>query len=272
MASLVKHSLPVGLTGLFVTAYYRLDQVILYQMSGSHAAGLYGAAYRYLDVVQLIPATLLATSLPVLSGLRAQASEGFKRVAELTITLAVASSIPVAVLGVLWSDEIVSLLYGHEFGSAAILLAVLAPAAIAIFLGYVSSGLLISVGKARLLCWVAAPAAFANIAFNLLLIPRYGAAAAAWATLATEAAVSCSTFLLMLKATGLRAPVERLAACARAAVIMLAVAAGMTMLTKNPILTGGLSLAAFAAALMTGRALTTGDLYALLSRRGSLDA
>lgn len=155
---LLAESWPLGLTGLFVTAYYHLDQILLYRLSGPEAAGLYGAAYRYLDVTQVLPATLLGAALPVLSRLRSRDSPSFGRISELALTLAVAVCAPVAVTGVLLNDEIVRLLFGEDFRPAAPLLAILAPATVVIGLSYVVSGMLIVARRQSVLRWACSSA------------------------------------------------------------------------------------------------------------------
>ena len=58
---LARIGVPIGVAGLVVTAYVKLDQVMLFSLAGAEDAGLYGAVYRFLDQAQFLPAALMTT-------------------------------------------------------------------------------------------------------------------------------------------------------------------------------------------------------------------
>jgi len=49
LGPLVRASIPVGLSGVLIIAYARIDQVIVFTVVGSSGAGLYGSVYNVLD-------------------------------------------------------------------------------------------------------------------------------------------------------------------------------------------------------------------------------
>ena len=59
--------IPVGIAGIFVTSYVRLDQILVLEFAGARQAGLYGAAYRVLDQVQFIPIAVMTTLFPLIA-------------------------------------------------------------------------------------------------------------------------------------------------------------------------------------------------------------
>ncbi|MFW2512329.1 oligosaccharide flippase family protein [Demequina sp. SO4-13] len=192
---------PIAVGGFFVTAYYRIDGVILYQLKGPIANADYSAAYRVLDVLQFLPGALLLVVLPLLSatwrtGVQLGA-EKRARLFRLASTVTMAMSLPVAVGGALLAPRLVRLVYGETYVDAGPLLAILMLGFPAISFGYVAVGLALASGKTKLYAITAATAAVFNIVANILLIPGYGAVAAAWTTVATEFAVA-GTLLLVL--------------------------------------------------------------------------
>ncbi len=66
---LVKVGAPLGVAGLLVNAYARVDQVIVFEQAGSQAAGYYGAVYRVLEQAHFIPVSVLTTLAPIIATL-----------------------------------------------------------------------------------------------------------------------------------------------------------------------------------------------------------
>ena len=57
----------MGIAGVLVVAYARIDQVIVFVIAGSRSAGLYGAVYNVLDQSHFVPISILTTLSPVLA-------------------------------------------------------------------------------------------------------------------------------------------------------------------------------------------------------------
>ena len=64
---LVKVALPIGISGLLMIAYARIDGVLVYAIAGAHEAGLYTAIYNVLDQSHFVPISILTTLAPVLA-------------------------------------------------------------------------------------------------------------------------------------------------------------------------------------------------------------
>ena len=52
---------------MLTLAYGRIDQVLVFQIAGTDAAGLYGAMYRILNTAAFVPMAVMTTLFPVLS-------------------------------------------------------------------------------------------------------------------------------------------------------------------------------------------------------------
>ena len=206
--ALLTQGLPLGVAGLFVLAYYKLDGILLFWLKGAAANGTYSAAYRFLDVLQFIPVTLSALLLPLASRL---AADGRRRAAlhatvQMALKLMLAVAAPIAIGGIVFARPIVALIYGAGFAPAAGLLAVLLLAFPLICLGYIFGGLAIVLRMTRQYLVVTAVGAVGNVAANLVLIPRFGGAAAAWTTVVTELVVNGTMGVLVLRRLGIRPP------------------------------------------------------------------
>jgi O-antigen/teichoic acid export membrane protein len=183
---LVRAAVPIGVAGVLVLAYGRIDQLIVYQSSGSHAAGLYGAVYGVLEQAHFVPISIVTTLTPII------AASGLADRARMLRTMALAAELmAIASLGGLAfaaaaAGPVIRLIFGAAFAGAAPALPVLGGAFVLICFGYLNDSLMTVLhvqGKRVRFSLIAL--AF-NLLGNLLLVPSYGFIAAAWMTLATE--------------------------------------------------------------------------------------
>jgi O-antigen/teichoic acid export membrane protein len=84
---------------------------------------------------------------------------------------------------------LISVAAGDEFSEAATAVQILAPYALFAYVGAVLWRVLMAADRDRALLWIAVFILGANVALNLLLVPRYGFEAAAAITVASEALV-----------------------------------------------------------------------------------
>jgi O-antigen/teichoic acid export membrane protein len=186
---LLRAAVPLAGAALLTVAYTRIDQVLVYQLSGAAEAGLYGAVYRVLDRAQLVPLAVVTTLLPMLAAAwthdRARFGRLFQDAAEF---LWIAALLPLG-LTLVASEPLVELLFGGEFADAAPALPILMGAFVAISLGPLAVNAIVVLGRQRRLATYALAGLVINVALNLVLIPPYGFLAAAWVTLVTEVAV-----------------------------------------------------------------------------------
>jgi O-antigen/teichoic acid export membrane protein len=197
--TLARLGIPVGLGGLLTLGYGYVDQVIVFTAAGARDAGLYGAAYRILERLQFIPATLLVTLFPVLVAARDHDRERLERVLQLTVEYLAICGLPALAISLAGPEPLVRLLFGDEFAAAAPAFPVLMAAFAVICFGYLTGHLVIAYGLQRRFVLIAAAGLVFNVALNLALVPRYGFMAAAWLTLATEVLVTALTAWIVVR-------------------------------------------------------------------------
>ncbi len=267
---LARVGLPVGLSGLLVLAYARIDQLLVFAIAGSTAAGLYGAQYRIVEQAHLVPVSMMTTLMPILA-----AAWTVNRERALRITWLAAEYLTVASLGGLAVSLVVArpltvLLYGEDFASAAPALPVLAGAFVFICFGYLTGNLVLIAGLQRRLVTIGLVGLVVNVVGNVVLIPAWGFMGAAWMTLATEAAVVVVTAVMLRRRLELTLPplgrMARIFAASATLALMLEICSGL----------GGsfavlLVVAAFAyPALLLGlRAVDLGEIRMLLRERAA---
>jgi O-antigen/teichoic acid export membrane protein len=269
---LLRMAWPIGLAGMFVTAYYRIDALLLFHYRGATANAYYSAAYRVLDVLQILPMTVSGVLLPLLaSGEREGAGhDRIRQLFQFAIALLLAVAVPVAICGVILAPGVVRLIYGPHYRSSVYLLQVLLPAFIPICVGYVLTSQLILHGLLRPYVVITMIGAVLNIVANALAIPRYGAPAAAWTTLATELLVMAGIAAVVDRRVRLRLPVGRAVRCLGAAAVT---GAAVWAVRAEPLIIG-LVVAAiiYPPCLLVSRAVSLAELRALLTRQTAANA
>lgn len=269
---LLRVAWPLGLAGVFVTAYYRIDAVLLFHYRGAAATAYYSAAYRVLDVLQILPMTVCGVLLPLLASVERESGgeARVQRLFELVIGFLLALAMPIAACGAVLAPEIVTLVYGHPYHPSIALLQVLLPAFIPICMGYVLTSQLILRGVLRPYIIVTFVGAVLNVAANALTIPRYGAAAAAWITLATELIVMACLVAVVAVRLKLRPPMDR-ALRALAATIVAGVAVWFVRSQPLPV---GLVVGAvvYPPCLLASRAISLSELRGLLAVKSAANA
>lgn len=206
---LMKQALPLGIGSLAVTGYYRMTGVLLYAYSGPEVAGNFSAAFRILDALQAIPATLSATFLPLMARYFSQEKPALAEVVwqiavKMLLTTAVLASLVVGML----AEPIVELLYGDEYTNAPELLAIVIIAFVPVCMGWLLTGVVTARGRVRAYAIVSVFVAVVSVGASMLLVPIFGATGSAVITVATEFVVMTILAIVVYRDTGLTVSVS----------------------------------------------------------------
>jgi O-antigen/teichoic acid export membrane protein len=266
---LARIGVPIGVAGLVVTAYVKLDQVLLFSLAGAEDAGLYGAVYRFLDQAQFLPAALMTTLFPIIASSWPADPERVRRIARLIADYLAIVSLPALGFTIVASEPVVRLLFGEDFLRAADALPILMGAFVVICFGYLAGNLVVVLELQRMFLRNALIALVFNVVLNLILIPPYGFVAAAWVTLATEVLVTGLTLYAALRRLELSLPLRRIALATVAAALMTATVAGLNALGAPLAVLVVAAAITYPACLLLVGALRPDDIRQLLElRRG----
>lgn len=195
---LLRRSLTLGLIIIASVIASKIDTVILGIYRLSSEVGQYGFAYRIYDVILVLPVFVMNVVYPI-SVRESQKSTGSKIIGNTLYTLA-GISLVLSVL--LWfSAPLIDLVKP----GMTISIAVIKILALALPFFYLTAPLmwgLIAKKRDKVVLAIYLAAAILNATLNLLLIPSFGATAAAWNTGITELFIFLS--LLYFSRTNLR--------------------------------------------------------------------
>ena len=193
---MVREGFPLVLMTLTVSIYHRIDQVMLHKMSGDQVLGPYVIAVQLTELFSALPVALMNSLFPALSQ-SAKEENKFSRYMEETYRFLMVTAFAACALLIPIAAPAVELVYGKQFLPAANLLIVLIWSEVPLFFGVAMGSALVAKGLQRYLPYGAIPGAVFNFLLNLVLIPRYGALGAAWATVVSYCVANVFSMLLV---------------------------------------------------------------------------
>ena len=182
MRRLWTESWPLMFASFAVVIYMKIDEVMLRQLAGPAAVGVYAAAARLSEVWYFLPTALASSVLPALFRAKGSDAAEYARRQQLyydaSAEEAFGLSVPVA-LAAAW---IVRVAYGAEFAAAGPILAVHIWSSVFVFIGVARGQWLVNEGLQKFYLAATAAGAVVNVGLNFVFIPRWGGLGAAWAT------------------------------------------------------------------------------------------
>ena len=183
-------AIPLLLNSLLMTVFFRFDAIILRSVAGDAVLGLYDAAYKVVSLTQIIPPYVVGALFPLL----AQRAVHDRDKLNPLLTRAIGVLQLVAWFGVvivtIMADDMIWLLGGSAYlpGAATALRILIWYLPLSYTTGVVQYAL-IALARQKAITWAFLVGTVINVGGNLLLIPLYGAIAAAVMTTLTEVAL-----------------------------------------------------------------------------------
>ncbi|NNC96401.1 MAG: oligosaccharide flippase family protein [Chitinophagales bacterium] len=185
---IISKSYPFALLGILMSVYSRIDAVMIERFlpdTGRTEAGIYAASYRILDAANMLPFLFATILLPLYSRMIKEKKSVLK-ISRLAFGLVLAISITLSTSSWLFNVQIMELLYPDADVYWADVFGIVIAAFVPVSIMYVFGSLLTANGNLKALNTIAATGVVINIMLNIILIKKYGALGAAYATLATE--------------------------------------------------------------------------------------
>jgi polysaccharide transporter, PST family len=189
---LLRESWSLMLSNVAVMLYMRIDIVMLREMKGESAAGIYAAATVISEAGYFLPAVIVASAFPAIIKYRENDPAAYrislKKLYFVLFWLAVCVVVPLS----LFSGWIIRVLYGVQFQDATPVLTIHLWASIPLFLAIASEHYLLAESMQKFVFLRSLVGAGVNVLLNILLIPGFGVIGAAFATLISYAFIMIS--------------------------------------------------------------------------------
>jgi len=182
---LLKDSWPLMLSGVVVSIYMKIDQVMIKEMVSAEAVGQYAAAVKLSEGWYFISVLITSSLFPAIINAKKISEELYynrlQKLYDTMVWMAIAMAIPMTFL----SDEIVGFLYGDQYSESGSILMIHIWTGIFVNVGLVRSKFFIIENLQAFQTLYLSLGMVTNVILNINLINTYGVKGAAFATLIT---------------------------------------------------------------------------------------
>jgi O-antigen/teichoic acid export membrane protein len=197
---LLAESWPLALSQGAILVYYNCDSIILGFASGDYAVGQYTTAYRLMLTATVLSTALWNAYLPALARMHDRPYEG-SHISTTFSSLLAWMGFPIATLGWLFGQHVVSLMYGAQFQDSGPYFEWLCLNVALVFINIGIGSPLMVWGRQKLHFMITGLGALVNLGLNLLVIPVYGA----WGAVATTLIAEFVVLILLIYTRNQRA-------------------------------------------------------------------
>ncbi|OQD59245.1 Wzx-like protein [Methanobrevibacter arboriphilus JCM 13429 = DSM 1125] len=195
----IKQAIPFGITGIFTTIYFMIDTVMISFMAGSTAVGIYSSAYKIITVFTTIYTVYTYVVFPLMSKLYKDSEDLLKVSYEKSIKYLLMIMLPFAIGITIYSQDIITFIYGESYIFAGDVLKILIWNVLFIMINGASTSLLNSSNSEVAVTKINGLACLVNVVLNLFLIYYLSYIGASIATVITGVIIFILMTYIILK-------------------------------------------------------------------------
>lgn len=181
-----KEAFPFSLAGILAMVYLKIDTIMLSKIQDAASVGLYNSAQNVINGSMMLAMPLTVAIFPAMAAVYQTRKEDAEIIFQKGMTFILLVGLPLGLGTALMAGSLVRFAYGAKFILAIPLLTIVAIKIPIVFSTSFIGNSLGAIGYQKKVAVVAAVNVVFNIVMNLLLIPIYGAKAAAIITVCTE--------------------------------------------------------------------------------------
>jgi O-antigen/teichoic acid export membrane protein len=216
---------PAAISAALTIVQVRIDVLMLKWLTGDAEVGAYGVALRLAETVFIVSSAVGVSVFPPLARtFQAGNRRQFEALFRFALLGLVALALPFGVVLAPMAADLTVLLFGAPYAQSGPVLSLLFWQTPLAFANILFVNILFAARRQGLEMLASAITTAVNVIGNALLIPRFGAAGAAVATLICQGAAFSVLLAMIRRAAGLRLPLRELAGCAPGAAMALACA------------------------------------------------
>lgn len=181
--SILSKSWPLIISGLVISIYMRIDQVMINEMMGAKDVGIYSAAVRLTEVWYFLPVIITNSLLPAIINAKKIGEDNYYQRLQQLYTLMIWLAVSIALAMTFLSNWIILTLYGVAYIDAGNVLMINIWTGVFVFFGSAWSKWMLVENRLKMTTFFQINAMLFNVILNLILIPRFGIYGAAISTL-----------------------------------------------------------------------------------------
>jgi len=179
-------AIPFAVSAVLYSIYYSIDIIMLTNMVGNHATGIYNATYKLISVLTLFYGVYTAVIFPVMSKFFKNDKKMLLISFEKSIKYLMMVIVPIAIATMFYSTDIIHLIYGHQYDASSSVLSILIWTVCLLFVSGAANTLLNASHKEVTVTKIYAIAAVFNIVLNFFMIPQFSYNGAAITTVLSD--------------------------------------------------------------------------------------
>lgn len=183
---LLRQALPLGGAIVLSILYTRVAVFLLQPLKGSAAVGLYGVAQKLTEALAILPAAILAAVFPAFTQAMTNNIGQARWLQRRTLLLLFGAGVVIAICGWWGGSWLIHFLYNNQFAGSTAALQILAIAVLFTFINYALTHFLVALNLQRWILIFNMAVLALDVAACLILIPPFGPAGAALASLISE--------------------------------------------------------------------------------------
>lgn len=267
ITALLRQTLPLAVATIVATLYFRIVIILMSLIATGYETGLFATSYRIVEVLNGVPALLIAATFPILSRAARDDDARLGYALQRIFEVAVIGGVLMALATVFGAAVAVDVIGGDEAAPAADVLRIQGLALVPITLTYTWMHGLLALNRHRALLVANAVGLAAVVFLSIVLVPALGAEGAAVAVVIAESALAACAALLLRRARG---SLLSSAAIIPKTAFAAALAVGAVLLLDVSTLVETIAgVAVYVAALLVLRAVPTELRGALMPPRGA---
>ena len=188
--NLLKISLPFAIVSIMGAVMINTDIIMLGWLTNAEQTGLYSAAQRPIQLLYIFPGIIATSLFPLTAKLFKDNKAKVSNLLEKGITFLTLISFPTAIIGILFSKELITLLFGQSYSVAYLSLSILSASIIFVFPSILMGNTIFATGNEKKLITYSLVGITGNIILNIFLIPVYGIIGCAISTLLTQSLIN----------------------------------------------------------------------------------
>jgi len=188
--TLMRDSWPLILSGIIVSIYVNIDQVMIKHMIDEQAVGIYAIATRISTAWYFIPIAITSSMFPAILNAKYNNSSIYQQRLQALYDILVWLAILIAIVILCLSESIIDLLVGQEYAPAASVLSIAIIAGIFTNIGLINNKFFEAENRQIDILYRSLLGVSVNIFLNIILIKKYGVYGAAMATVAAQFSTS----------------------------------------------------------------------------------
>jgi len=180
----------LGLASMMSMIYDQIDTIMLRYMRSEAEVGIYAASYKLMGISMSFLPVLTQVFYPLFSGEAVRGAKNDRRYAQWMADASIALALPIATGGFLLAGQISRFVLGARYSGSDGLLRWLMLNLVSASLAVLFGSRLVPQGRERQYLLSVAAGGAVNVALNLYFIPKYGALAAVFTTIAAQLTVA----------------------------------------------------------------------------------